>query len=453
MKVSLEKEGKNVIHLDLEVEAQRAVKAYEVACRHLSSQLNVPGFRKGKVPKHIVEKTVGIDYIKKEALDNLLPQLLGEVIEEKKLDLITQPEIDTCNFELGEPLTLKAKFEVRPDVALGEYKGVSINVPEAVLPEDALDRSLNGLADSMSARKIVTDREVKLGDFAVLDFECTVDGKLIEDGKADGLTIEVKENGFLPNFCEQIVGHKPQEQFDVKANFPEDYRKKELAGKEAIFKVKLLAIQEKQAPEISDGLAKMVGQESLEKLKELLSQRLADEVKQENEGRAQKAVVDAVVAQAKVDLPETMVEREFELLMNWQKEQYERMGDDWAAFEASENFAQVKENKKEEAKQRVLTSLVLGAIVKAENLIAGEEEIAYQIVDFAQRYNVPVEKAAGNHEVRRIVLEEVLTGKVVELLTEHAKITYIPDTQDSESAAEGKKGKGSAAKKSKKEEV
>ncbi len=164
MKVTLDREGKNVVKVGLELEAEKASRAYEITCRELSHQVEIPGFRKGKAPRNIIEKRFGRDLIKKEALERLVPELLQQVITDKNLDIITSPQIEECKFELGEPLTLLAKFEVRPDVELGQYKGVAVNVPEAQLPGDALDRALNNIAEQKATLKPVESREVKDGD-------------------------------------------------------------------------------------------------------------------------------------------------------------------------------------------------------------------------------------------------------------------------------------------------
>lgn len=427
MKVSLERQGKNVVQLGLELESDKAMKAYEVACRQLSQKINIPGFRKGKAPRNIIEKTVGVDYIKREALERLVPELLGRAIVDENLDVITEPEIDSCNFELGEPLTLTAKFEVRPEVTLGEYTGVKVNVPEAAMPPDAVDRALRNIAESKSSLQPVEDRKIKMGDTVVMDFECFVDGKLVEGGKAEGLLLEMKEGNFIEGFCEQLIDKEPNTKTEVNVTFPENYRNKELAGKDANFKVDIKGLREKAMPDINDELAKSVGQESMESLTELIKLRLDEEVQQENGSRAQRAVVDAVIANAKVDIPESMIEREQELLLNQFRQIVEQNGQSWDAFQQAPEFEKIRDAKLGEARQRVLTSLVLGAIVRTEKMNVTEDEMAPYLAELAGRYNVPIERVARNDDLRRQVMEEVLTQKVVEFLVSHAEINFVPD--------------------------
>ena len=427
MKVTLDREGKNVVHLGLEVDAKEAEKEYEKACRLLSQNINLPGFRRGKAPRKIIENQVGVEYIKNRALESLVPKLLSQAITTESLDVITEPQIDSCQFELGEPLKFSAKFEIRPEVKLGDYKGVQVKVPEATLPEDGLERALKSIAESKTSLQPIAPRPVVMGDTVLLDFECFVDGALVEGGKSEGLVLEVKAGSFIEGFCEQLIDKSPSDNFEINVKFPEEYRNKELAGKDANFKVQLKEIRQRVVPSIDDALAKQLGQDSVEALKEALNERLEDEVFQENEMRAQRAVVEAIVSKATVDIPESMIERERELLMRQVKQYLEQNNNSWETFEKSEDFEKVRQSKFDEARQRVLTSLVLGAVVRAEQLSIDEEELALYIEELITQYQIPVEKIAQNEELRRQVMEEILTNKVVQLLVKHAQIELVPD--------------------------
>ncbi|MBX9942023.1 MAG: trigger factor [Candidatus Obscuribacterales bacterium] len=435
MKVTLEREGKNVVKLGIELEAERVKRAYEMACRELSKQVRIPGFRPGKAPRMILEKTIGEDNIKNEALQSLVPEVISEAVLKENLDLITAPEYSKVEFKLGEPLKLEAKFEVRPEVKLGKYKELEVNVPEVTLPADALERALANVAETRSSLAPVEGRASEMGDTVVLDFKATIDGEPMEGGNAESFVMELKEGAFLPNFCEQIVGKSKGDQFDVKASFPENYRRKDVAGKEAVFAVVLKEIRRKFVPDINDELAKAVGHESLDALKESLRGELDELVKQENEARAQRMVVEAVSHCAEVDIPETMIQREKELLVNQMRRYMEQQGQSFDEVASNPDFQQVIASKDDEAKQRVLTSLVLGAVVRAENITVEEDEMGPYFADLAMRYNLrpdQYQEFAANQEVRRQVAEEVLTGKVVELLVSSAKINYVADTECSD---------------------
>lgn len=439
MKVSLEKQGQNVVQLGLEVDAQRAVKAYEVACRELSHKVNIPGFRRGKAPRNIIEKALGVDYIKQQALEKLVPEVLQKAISDEKLDIITEPEIENWNFELGEPLTLSAKVEIRPEVKLGQYDGLKVEVAEATVKPDHLDTILNNLLESKATLSEVPNRKLKIGDTAVLDFECHVDGKLAQGGKAEGLILEIKPGGFIDNFCEQLVGKEAGTQTEVKVTFPAEYRNNELAGKEATFHVDIKGVREKVLPDLNDELAKAVGYESVAGLKEGVSQRLEEQAKEETEIRKHKAVVEAVVAQSSVDVPDTMLDREVELLLRQVKHAIEQNGRDFEDFSKSAEFEGIKAEKREEALKRVTTSLILGAIVRAENINISPDEVGPYLYELAEQYNISVEQAAKHDGLRRKAMEDVLTNKVVEHLVSRANITLVPEEGETPSKGKAKK--------------
>ncbi len=439
MKVNLEREGVNIVKLGVEVEAERAKKAYEKTCRQLSQRVKIPGFRPGKAPRNMIEKTVGIDMIKQQTLEHLVPEILGRVIMDEKLDVITEPQIDSWKFEVGEPLELVAHFEVRPEVKLGEYKALAVKVEQAQLDSDAMDRALQSIADAKASLQTISGRAIKLGDTALMDFECFVNGELVEGGKAEGLLLEIKEGNFLDGFCEQLVGKEAGAKAEIKATFPENNPNTELAGKAGDFKVEVREIRERQVPEIDNELAKSVNQESLDSLKEALRQRLDEEVETENETRLQRCVVDAVVANAEVNIPDSMIERESNLLLQHMRRYVEQAGQGWEDFVASPDYEAVYAEKREEARQRVLTSLVLGAVVRAETMTITEEESSPYLAELIARYNLPIEQIAHNEELRRAfdelrrqAMEEALTRKVVDFLTGQANVEYVPEAEKAE---------------------
>ncbi len=438
MKVTLDREGKNLVKLGLELEPDKAMRAYEHACRQLSHKVNIPGFRKGKVPRTVLEKTIGVEYIKQETLEHLVPEVLNEAILQESLDIITQPQIDSCQFNLGEPLKLQANFEIRPEVNLGDYKGLTVTIAEEQFDESSIDKGLTSLAEAQAQLAAIPARPIQLGDTVLLDFECFVDNKPVEGGKADGMVLEVKADGFIPGFCEQLVGKEPGTELEIKAPFPADYRNTQLASKEGLFKTKIRELREKVVPPIDDALAQKFGVDSLENLKEKLKTNLKEEFDNNNESRKQKLVIEAVVKNAKVDLPETMIEREQKLLLEQLKYYLEQSKRSFADFEASPEFASIKESKYEEAKQRVLTSLVLGAIIKQEKITVNEDEMHEHLEDFINRLSLPPEKAAHNEAVHRQALEELLTAKVMGLLIQNTTIAYTP-------AAVSAEGKGSSS--------
>ena len=438
MKKTLDREGNNVVKVGLEIEAANAMKAYEVACRQVSHRLNIPGFRRGKAPRNIVERAVGVDFLKREALENLVPEILGQVILDEKLDIITEPHLESYEFELGEPLRLNASFEVRPEVKLGNYRGLKIDVPEAKLPADALEKALSRLTESRSTLQTIDPRPAEMGDTLLLDFECFSDGKLVEGGKAEGLLLELKEGNFLPGFCEQLVGKEPLATLEVASKFPETYRNADLSGKDAQFKVVIKEVRRRVLPDLNDEFAKSLGQDSLDNLSKTLSERLDAEIKAENEARCQKLVVDAVVEAAEVAIPDTMVDRECNLLVQHLKRMVEERGNSWEKFIDSKEYPEIYKGKKAEASQRVLTSLVLGAVVRDESMTVTDEEASPYIVELLSRYNLPVERIKQDEQARRAfeqlsrqAKEEALTKKVVDFLLAQTEINFVPEVNES----------------------
>lgn len=435
MKFTLEKEGQNVIKLDIEVEAAQALKTYETVCKQFSHRLNIPGFRKGKAPRNMVERLVGVDNLKQEALDSMWTKAVGEIIRSEKLDIITEPSLNEHIFEFGAPLKLQGTVEIRPEVQLGNYRGLKITVEEATLPKDALEKRLNSIAETKATLQTIAPRQIQAGDHVLLDFECFVNDKLVEGGKAQGLLLEIKDNNFLPGFCEQLVGKQPGDHVEVKSRFPEEYRNTELAGNEGIFKVEVKEIREKAIPELTDELAASFGHESLETLKVAVQSILDEELEGENEARKQKAIVDAVVNEAQVEIPDSMVEREVNLLLSQMKNYVEQSGASWEDFVSQPTYPNIYKEKQEEARRRVQTSLILGAIVRAEELSVTEKEITPYLMELIQRYSLPVEEIQRNEHVQRAfqqmqrqATEEALTHKVLDYLIGQSTIEVVPET-------------------------
>lgn len=424
MKVTLDREGKNIVKLGLELESDKTIKAYEQTCRKLSHRLNIPGFRPGKAPRGILEKTIGVESIKREALEHLIPELIGEAIVAEQLELITEPELDSFHFNLGEPLKLNLKFEVRPPVSLGQYKDIEVTVPEVKVNLDAVDTALASLAEAKAELKTIESRPVVMADTVLIDFECFVEDKLVEGGKSQGLVLEVKSGSFIEGFCEQLVGKKPGEPLEITVQFPKEYRNRDLAGKDALFKSEIKELRQRVIPPIDDALAVAYGQESLAKFKEAISERLQEEVAQTNEVNKQKAVIEAIVAKATVDIPESMIDREQASLLLQLRKYMEQNNRSWEEFENSSEFEAVKTSKATEARERVLRSLVLGAVIKAENMTIDAEELERYLHEVIHHYNLPHEKALNNPELRRQAAEELLTSKVVDFAIGHAKITF-----------------------------
>jgi len=259
MKVNIEKEANNVVKMDIEIPAKDAVNEYNKAAKKVSEYVNIPGFRKGKAPRNLVEQHVGVDRIKQEALEKLLPNIFRSAIMENKLDVISQPEVESYDFEIGKDLKVVAKVELRPEVILGDYKNMTINAEEHQIEADAFDKALEGLLKQHSTVKLVVDRASKNTDVVVMDFDGSVNGENIQGGKAENYPLDLANSNFIPGFAEQLVGKKLNEEFDIKVDFPKEYHDQKLAGQPAVFKIKIKEIKEKVLPELTDEFAQKVG--------------------------------------------------------------------------------------------------------------------------------------------------------------------------------------------------
>ena len=243
MNTTIEKQENNIVKVDIEIPAKDAVDFYNNAAKRIAQHINIPGFRKGKAPRNVVEQNIGEERIKHEALENALPRIFSEVIRENNFDVVTQPYIESYNYKIGEDLKIVAKLELRPEVTLGKYKGMTVEVEEYKTPEDAMQKSIDGLLDQHSTTVVVTDRKTVNTDIIVFDFDGYSNGEKIEHGDAKNYTLDLANSSFIPGFAEQLVDRPLGEEFDIEVKFPEEYHEKKLAGQPATFKCKINEIK------------------------------------------------------------------------------------------------------------------------------------------------------------------------------------------------------------------
>ena len=268
MKTTIEKQPENVVKVDIEIPAKDAVNYYNSAAKKLAQYVNIPGFRKGKAPRNIVEQNIGEERIKQEALETALPKIFSDVIKENNFDAVVQPYVESYDYKIGEDLKIVAKIELRPEVILGEYKGLTIDVDEYKIPEDALQKSIDGLLEQHASTVLITDRKTIDKDIVVFDFEGFSNGEKIEHGDAKNYTLDLAHSSFIPGFAEQLVGRTIGIEFEINVTFPEEYHEKKLAGQPAVFKCIINEIKSKVLPELNDEFAQKVGPfETVEDLK------------------------------------------------------------------------------------------------------------------------------------------------------------------------------------------
>ncbi|MHB0885553.1 MAG: trigger factor [Bacillota bacterium] len=421
MKVALEKLDKNRVKLDVTVNEEAVAKAYQQAYRQVAGRISVPGFRRGKAPRHLVELRVGREYLKEEALDHALQESYPAALDEVKVEPIDRPEVDVVEFEEGKPLHFTATVEVRPEVTLGQYKGLDIEPEKVDIKEEEVAKELETL-QLRQAQLVAVDQPAENGSFVVMDFEGFVDGVPFAGGKAEGQLIELGSHTFIPGFEEGVVGAKAGEDREVKVTFPADYRATELAGKDATFKVKVREVKKRELPTLDDEFAKGLGAKDLEDLKTSIRRRL--ELVAESEARRKygEAVIEKVAGNATVDAPETMVNRRVDEMVHDLEHRLEdqKMNLEKYLEYTNQTMDALREQFRSGAVNGVKTDLVLEAVAKAENLTADESDVNLEIARLSQLYGRSpddIRKLFGGRDQLDSLKESITRQKAVRFLT------------------------------------
>ncbi len=390
MKVNMEKIEKNLVALEIEVEQEKFAEAVEKAFKKLAAKVNIPGFRKGKAPRFLIERQIGKEYLYDEAMEYIVPEAYFEAIAEVKIEPIDQPKIEVVQVEDDKPVIFKATVEVKPEVKLGEYKGLEVEKPTSDITDEDIDNELEKLRQRHAQMVNVEDGAAEMNDTVVIDFEGFVDDVAFEGGAGNDYSLELGSGTFIPGFEEQLVGSKVGDKKDVNVTFPENYHAQELAGKAAVFKVEVKSIKRKQVATLDDELAKDVSEfETLEELKTDISNRLKEAAAQKAEHELKDKLVNQAVNNAEVEVPETMIQQRVESMIQNMAQRLSMQGlkfEDYLKFTNSD-IDTVKEQYRPEAENRVKTNLVLEAIAKQENIEASEEAIEKEITQMAAQYN------------------------------------------------------------------
>lgn len=365
MKINLEKEPNNVVKLDIEIPAKDAVTEYNKAVKKISEYVNIPGFRKGKAPRNMVEQQVGVERIKQEALEELLPNAFRDAIIQNKLDVISQPTVESYDFEIGNDLKIVAKVELRPEVKLGDYKNLTIEAEEYATPDEAFEKALNSLLQRNASFNLVVDRPTKETDVVVIDFDGSANGEKIQGGAAENYPLDLANSNFIPGFAEQLIGKKLGEEFDIKVEFPKDYHEKKIAGQPAIFKIKIKEIKEKTLPELNDEFAQKVGPfKTVDDLKADIQEFLDSTKQKEDQRISDNAIFEKVLSGVKVDIQQSMIERETASLLDEYKQRLASQGYSFEDAIKNQNQDELMAELRKEALVRIKNSLVIDKIAQ-----------------------------------------------------------------------------------------
>ncbi len=423
MTATFEKTATNEGVLTFSIPQEEIQQGLTIAFNKVKGNLNVPGFRKGKVTRQVFNRMFGEEALYEDALNAVLPKAYDAAVAEAGLDVVAQPKIDVKNMEKGQDWVITAEVTVKPEVKLGEYKNLTVAKQEREVTDADVEERLNQKRNQQ-AELVVVEEPAKEGDTVVIDFEGFKDGVAFEGGKGENYSLELGSGSFIPGFEDQLVGAKAGDDVEVKVTFPEDYQAEDLAGKEAIFKVKVHEVKEKELPELDDEFAKDVDDE-VETLDELKA-KIREELTATKASQAQEAVHDEALRKAVenaevVELPHVMVHDEVHRAMDEFLNNMQRQGISPEMYYQLTNSTEADLHKQfeQDAELRVKTNLVIEAIVKAENLEATEEEIEKEIAELAETYNMPVD------QVKRLLTTDMLSHditmkKAIDLVTSTA---------------------------------
>lgn len=426
MSIKIEKtKNNNELKLEFTIEAKKFDEAIMKVYAKSAKYFNVPGFRKGKAPFNIVERMYGDEIFYEDAFNELVPSIYEKEIEENKIEAVSKPDIHIVNMKKGEDLVFTATVQTKPEVTLGKYKGVEIKKVEYPVTDEDVEHELSHMQEHNARTITVEDRPVKEKDIAVIDFEGFVDGKPFEGGKAEKHELEIGSKTFIPGFEDQVIGMKVDEEKDIKVKFPEDYFSKDLAGKDATFKVKLHEIREKKLPELDDEFAKDVSEfDTLAELKASIKEKKQSENENRAKHETEDLAIEAVSKETKIDIPSGMIENEVDAMIRNMEQQLAYQGIKLEQYLQIMNKTRkdIEDNYKEQAEKNVKSRLILEEIIKAEKLEASKEEADAKIKEMATSYGKKEEELSKNEALKEYIANNIKTEKAIELIVKNAKI-------------------------------
>ena len=416
----------NEVKLEITVEASKFDEAIKRVYFKSAKYFNIPGFRKGKAPIQIVEKYYGKEIFYEDAFNDSANEALEEAVKENNLEIVSRPEVEIKQMEKGKDLIFTATMQTKPEAELGKYKGVEIKKIEYKVTDEDIEHELSHMQEHNSRLISIDDRPVEKGDIATIDFEGFVDGKAFEGGKAEGHELEIGSNTFIPGFEDQIIGMKIDEEKDIQVKFPEEYFSKELAGKDATFKVKVHEIKKKELPELDDEFAKDVSEfDTLDELKKSIKEKQEKQNEERAKYETEDAVIKAVCDNMKVEIPSGMINMEID---NMLKELEQRLSYQGLNLEQYLQFmGKTEEDLRKEyepqAIEGIRSRLALEAVIKAEKIEPDEAEITEKMKEMAKNYGKENdEEFLKNENVANYIKEGLKSEKALEFLVKNAKI-------------------------------
>ena len=436
MTATWEKKEGNEGLLQVTVPAEEVDKALDQAFKKVVKQINVHGFRKGKVPRPIFEQRFGVEALYQDAVDILLPKAYSNAVEEAGINPVDQPEIEVTQIEKGKEFKFDATVTVEPEVELGDYKGLEIEKQNTELTDEEVEETIQQRLEAMADMVVKEDGKVEEGDTVNLDFDGYVDGEQFEGGQADGYDLEIGSGMFIPGFEEQLVGLAVGEEKDVEVTFPEEYHAEELAGKPATFKTKINEIKSKEVPELDDELANELDSEAntVDEYKENLRKQLAENKATEAENTQKEEAITKATDNAKVDIPNAMIKTEEDRMVQEFAQRLQQQGLNLETYFqiSGQSEDDLRGQMKEDAEQRVKTNLTLAAIADAENIEATDEDVEKELETMSAQFGISVDDIKSTLGNTDIVKNDVRVKKVIDLLVKEAKLVEATEAEESD---------------------
>ncbi|NEQ49382.1 MAG: trigger factor [Leptolyngbya sp. SIO3F4] len=442
MKVTQEKLPDSQVGLEIEVPAETSKQTYEQTLRKYMKTANIPGFRKGKVPRQILVQQLGATRIKAAALEELVQTVIDKAIAQEKIEALGNYQLRTGfetlieEFEPGKSLIISASVDVPPQADLKQYKNLSVKAEEATYKDERINETLEGYQENLASLVPIEDRPAQENDVAVVDFvgkiiENGEEPKAFEGGSASEFQVEIKEGRFIPGFVEGIVGMELGQTKEVEVSFPDEYPQAELAGKPAIFTITLNDLKERELPELDDELAQEISEfETLEELKKSLEERFQKEAQETTRANTEKALLDELVNHLQVEIPKTLLQREVDHIVTQTVMQLSNQGIDVNKFLTKELVENMRENAKPEATERLRRTLALGEVAKQESISVDEEAIATRMKEMMAEVDNPAN--IDQDRLKQVVNEDLLKEKILSWLAENAAVELVPEGSLSE---------------------
>ncbi|MBR5315335.1 MAG: trigger factor [Firmicutes bacterium] len=422
----VEQLGNSMVKVTLEISPEQFEKAMEIAYNKNKKQISVPGFRKGKAPRKMVEKMYGKEIFYEDAINAVLPEMYDEAVKELNLDVMSRPEVSVDSIEEGKSVVVTCEVAVKPEVTLGEYKGLEVEAEDATVTEEDVNAEIERIANRNARMVEVTDRAAQMDDILTIDFEGFMDGVAFAGGKGENHDLKLGSHSFIDTFEDQLVGKNVGDECEVNVTFPAEYHQKDLAGKPAMFKVAVKAIKFNEVPEINDEFVKEVSEfDTLDEYKADTKKNLEErKAKQVEESRKAK-LLSKVVETSTMDMPEPMVLEQCDQMINNFAQTLRYQGMDMQKYMemTGSTIDTMRQSVRSEAERRLKESLVLEAIAKAENLEATDEDVEKELETMASMYGMEVEKlkAAVTEAETESIKGELKTKKALEFIAENAK--------------------------------